>query len=79
MLILNQEGNTIVNTDNVIRIRVTHYLKIEDDEIEWYYVEAEVPEDIIELGSYKSEKRAKEVLCDILVHYTCGTICMPEE
>ena len=79
MLILNQEGDTIVNTDNVIRIGVTHYLKVEDDEIEWYYVEAEVPEDSIELGRYKSEKRAVEVLCEILVHYTCGTICMPEE
>lgn len=79
MLILNQEGDTIVNTDNVIRIGVTHYLKIEDDEIEWYYVEAEVPEDSIELGRYKSEKRAVEVLHKILMHYTCGTMCMPEE
>ena len=79
MLILNQKGDTIVNTDNVVKIGVTHYLKAEDDKVGWYFVEAEVPEDIIVLGGYKSEKRAMEVLCEILVHYTCGTICMPEE
>lgn len=79
MLILNQEEDTIVNTDNVIRIGIVHYLKIDDDDVEWYHVEAELPEDVIELGRYKSEKRAVEVLREILIHYTCGTICMPEE
>ena len=61
MLILSQKKDEIVNLDNVVNFRLGYNGN--------FIVRAENHEKVCELGEYGTEKRAKEVLNEIIRKY----------
>ena len=61
MIIVSQDRETVVNFENIIRIRVCKYNGEN-------YIQCDFPYgNYQELGEYKTEERAKEVLQEIIV------------
>lgn len=66
MIIVSQEKDTIINFDNIINIKISDC----DGDFVISATSLVGTEDIyIELGYYNTEKRAKEVLQEIITRY----------
>lgn len=76
MIIISQDEETIVNFDNVTRIKISDY-------IDCVTIFACYDKDNIQdLGTYRSKKRAKEVLKALMQIYSLnnnGVFTMPKE
>lgn len=81
MIIISQERDTIANYDNIVYIRTKTGLKSlpNGEQTKCCYIDAFYSDDnYIILGSYSTEKRAKEVLKDLT--FTSAKIYeMPKE
>lgn len=65
MIILSQNGNILMNFDNLTQVYIT-----QDEKEAEYHVRCETVDSLYEtLGMYKSEERAKEVLQEITFAY----------
>ena len=66
MIIISQDKDKIVNFDNLTQIYIT-----QDEEKTAYFIRFETVDSLYDdLGEYKTEKRAKEVLKRIIQLYT---------
>ena len=66
MIIVSQDKTKIVNFDNLIQIYIT-----QDEEETANFIRYESVDSLYEdLGEYKTEERAKEVLQEIISKYT---------
>lgn len=65
MIIVSQDKTKIVNFDNLTQIYIT-----QDEEETAYFIRFETVDSLYDdLGEYKTEKRAKEVLIGIMQSY----------
>ena len=65
MIIVSQDKTKIVNFDNLTQIYIT-----QDEEEKSYFIRYETVDSLYDdLGEYKTEERAKEVLQEILKYY----------
>ena len=65
MIIVSQDKTKIVNFDNLTQIYIT-----QDEEEKSYFIRYETVDRLYDdLGEYKTEERAKEVLQEILKYY----------
>ena len=65
MIIVSQDKTKIVNFDNLSQIYIT-----QDEEEKSYFIRYETVDSLYDdLGEYKTEERAKEVLQEILKYY----------
>jgi hypothetical protein len=65
MIIVSQNKSQIVNFDNLTQIYIT-----QDEEETAYFIRFETVDSIYDdLGEYKTEKRAKEILQEIIKSY----------
>ena len=77
MLILSQDGDTIVNLDNVEGIWINPPLNNNDGLFE---IRAETYSSNMVIGEYDTEKRAKEILIEIATIYDEAILfLMPKE
>ena len=77
MIIVSQDKTKIVNFDNLIQIYIT-----QDEEETVNFIRYESVDSLYEdLGEYKTEERAKEVLQEIVNTYVreCKTYIMPKD
>ena len=77
MLILSQDKTKIVNFDNLIQIYIT-----QDEEETANFIRYESVDSLYDdLGEYKTEERAKEVLQEIVNTYVreCKTYIIPKD
>lgn len=66
MIIVSQDKETIVNFDNLIQIYIT-----QDEEKTAFFIRYEMVDSLYDdLGKYKTEERAKEVLQEIVKKYS---------
>ena len=69
MIIVSQDKNGIINIDNILQLYISRCKK---EEITEYYIRYEDCNNSYEdIGTYKTEERAKEVLQEIIRVYTC--------
>ena len=66
MLIVSQDQKKIVNFDNVIDIQITN---CDDDYVISAIALVGIEDFYIDLGCYKTEKRAEEILREIISKY----------
>ena len=65
MIIVSQDKEKIVNFDNLTQVYIT-----QDEEETAYFIRYETVDSLYDdLGEYKTEERAKEVLQEILKYY----------
>ncbi len=65
MIIVSQDKRKIVNFDNLTQIYIT-----QDEEETAYFIRFETVDSLYDdLGKYKTEERAKEVLKDLILRY----------
>ncbi len=65
MIVLSQDKDKIVNFDNLTQVYIT-----QDEEKSAYFIRFETVDSLYDdLGEYKTEKRAKEVLQEIISKY----------
>lgn len=65
MIIVSQNENKIVNFDNLAQVYIT-----QDEEETAYFIRCETIDSLYDdLGKYSTEKRAKEVLQEIITRY----------
>ena len=63
MIIVSQDKNSIINFDNILRLYISRYI---EETITEYYIRYEDCNNSYEdIGTYKTEERAKEVLQEI--------------
>ena len=77
MIIVSQDKTKIVNFDNLIQIYI-----IQDEEETANFIRYESVDSLYEdLGEYKTEERAKEVLQEIVNTYVreCKTYIIPKD
>lgn len=79
MIIVSQDKTKIVNFDNLTQIYIT-----QDEEETLFFIRYETVDSLYDdLGDYKTEERAKEVLMDIVNNYNITPLAMiykiPEE
>ena len=77
MIIVSQDKTKMVNFDNLIQIYIT-----QDEEETANFIRYESVDSLYEdLGEYKTEERAKEVLQEIVNTYVreCKTYIMPKD
>lgn len=77
MIIVSQDKTKIVNFDNLIQVYIT-----QDEEETANFIRYESVDSLYEdLGEYKTEERAKEVLQEIVNTYVreCKTYIMPKD
>ena len=66
MIIINQDKDKIVNFDNLTQVYIT-----QDEEKTAYFIRFETVDSLYDdLGEYKTEERAKEVLQEIVEKYS---------
>ena len=67
MIIVSQDKNSIINFDNILRLYISRYI---EETITEYYIRYEDCNNSYEdIGTYKTEERAKEVLQEIIDMY----------
>ena len=65
MIIVNQDRDKIINFDNLTQVYIT-----QDEEETAYFIRFETVDSLYDdLGEYKTEERAKEVLQEIINSY----------
>ena len=65
MIVLSQDKDKIVNFDNLTQVYIT-----QDEEKSAYFIRFETVDSLYDdLGEYKTEERAKEVLQEIISKY----------
>lgn len=63
MIIVSQDKDKIINFDNLTQIYIT-----QDEEITAYFIRFETVDSLYDdLGEYKTEERAREVLQEIII------------
>lgn len=68
MIIVSQDKNRIINFDNILQLYIS---RCEKKEITEYYIRYEDCNNFYEdIGAYKTEERAKEVLQEIAQKYS---------
>lgn len=71
MIIVSQDKKTILNFDNVVSIYVIRDAFSEEKGLKNYNIDYSTNDEInIVIGTYATEKRAKEVLQEIIKSYT---------
>lgn len=74
MIIVSQDKTKIVNFDNLTQIYIT-----QDEEKTATFIRYETVDSLYDdLGEYKTEERAKEVLQDISLRYEAIELCKRE-
>lgn len=77
MIIVSQDKDSIINFDNI------EYIEIYPNSYGQFYLEASLKSIDKEIGKYKTEERAKEVLKEIVETYNIISLAkiykMPEE
>lgn len=77
MIIVSQDKDNIINFDNLTQVYIT-----QDEEEKAYFIRFETVDSLYEdLGEYKTEERAEEILRDIAHWYEIDAKVyrMPEE
>ena len=65
MIIVNQDRDKIINFDNLTQVYIT-----QDEEETAYFIRFETVDSLYDdLGEYKTEERAKEILQEIIEAY----------
>lgn len=67
MIIVSQDKNSIINFDNILQLYISRY--IEETITEYCIRYEDCNNSYEEIGAYKTEERAKEVLQEIVENY----------
>ena len=71
MIIVSQDKNIVVNFENVANINIEKYYNasIKEEDFTFDIVAYMVSGELVRIGKYKTEERAKEVLQEIINKY----------
>lgn len=69
MIIISQDGKTIMNYNNAVALGVQH-----DAENDYYVIQVLYEAYCFDCGKYKTEKRARDVLAEMLSAYGSNKI-----
>lgn len=74
MIIVNQNKNVLVNFDNVVNVNIEncHNGSINEEDFTFDILVYTESSELVRMGQYKTEERAKEILQEIVQVYVNG-------